>query len=287
MKKIAVCLSGHPRTFADVASSIFDTFADFDVDYYFSTWDGQAENAQVLEIFAQHHANLLSYEFVKQPDLLKIERQICEAYTESFPDFFIMHQWYGVSRSIGLAMQLSELLDIQYDFIVRMRFDLLSNFKFKDIISAYQRGSIVIVPSLTKGSDQFFFAQPQEMRKFIHFPQWLSSFAEKYEAKYGFYASPLLRAFIHDSDLDIIFVREADLSVARVEKDARALREQRTRDYIQERMLDLADKLWRGNRARFKMSDKDGIPPWNPKFYQHRKNKSILISALMPKKESV
>lgn len=125
------------------------------------------------------------------------------------------------------------------------------------------------------------------MRKFIHFPQWLSSFAEKYEAKYGFYASPLLRAFIHDSDLDIIFVREADLSVARVEKDARALREQRTRDYIQERMLDLADKLWRGNRARFKMSDKDGIPPWNPKFYQHRKNKSILISALMPKKESV
>lgn len=122
MQKIAVCLSGHPRTFADVASSIFDTFADFDVDYYFSTWDGQAENAQVLEIFAQHHANLLSYEFVKQPDLLKIERQICEAYTESFPDFFIMHQWYGVSRSIGLAMQLSELLDIQYDFIVRMRF---------------------------------------------------------------------------------------------------------------------------------------------------------------------
>lgn len=276
-KKIAVCFSGQTRTFDKTCDSIFQSFSGLDVDYFFSTWHSSCENnEQLLSTFSARGINLKSFEFITEPNFLVHEKNIAKSYLESFPDFYILNQWYGVERAISLVTDIEEIECFKYDVIIRCRFDLLTNFSFSDVASLSKEDCINIVPAGTGGSDQYIFGDRDLMVVLKGIRKWLCDFPNKYEGSFGFYASPLLRAYIYDNKLGVNFINGAPLVVLREKnsskRSASALRVERIKLYVANFMPEFVDKLWAGDRYSYEAVTRNEqgekiVFPWDAKFY--------------------
>lgn len=269
--KIAVCLSGQPRTFNKVASKIFSVF--HDADFYFSTWYTE-KDSELISVFEKNDANLVSYEFIKEPLQVLNEKYIAEKFLNSYPDFFILNQWYGVSRVISLALECSKIYQKKYDLIVRCRFDVNFNFVVDELISKYRNDCLNYVEAISKGTDQFFFGSPEIMGDLTEFPDWLLDYPIKFGTEYGFYASPLVKAFFLDKNYNLNKIN-VPMTVVRPPDSTyspRELRENRTRDYIRKHFPELDGILWAGDRAEeIKKITLKRPAPWQKEFYPNEK----------------
>lgn len=260
MAKIAVCLSGHPRTFELTAQKIKEALGE--ADFYFSTWSS-VYNETLLSVFEQHALNLVAYEFVSEPLQIDNERKILADFADSYPDFFILNQWFGVKRAIQLMDNYSTTLNKNYDIVIRCRFDLDCDFTTKQLLKNYKPDAFNFVKAATGGSDQLLFGAPDTMIHFLKFEKWLLNFSEKFGMRYGFFASPLVRAFFLDLKIPINRV-DLNIQVLRIEKVlARAAREKRTRDYIAKHLPEFVGIAWHGQRTVDHIL-KPG--PWDKKF---------------------
>lgn len=261
MNTVAVCLSGHSRTFDRTVKKMKEKFGN--VDFFFSTWNGP-QNEELLKIFSENEINLVSYEFVSEPSQLERERKIVNKFQNSYPDFFILNQWYGVKRAIRLMLDSQEISGKKYDWVFRCRFDLDIGFSIDDLPAKTNADGINIVPASTGGSDQFIYGGFDAMSKFIFFEQWLMQYVERYNGEYGFYASSLVRSYFLDLEIPINII-DLPLKVLRSHSGSpRKLREERTRRYVEANFPDLASILWAGERTVAKNSNPC---PWEPGFH--------------------
>ncbi|TKD61468.1 hypothetical protein FBG13_12220 [Cobetia marina] len=260
-KKIAVCISGHPRTIGKTARGFFDLFGE-DIDFFFSTWDSckgeQAENK-----LKEEGINLKAFEYVSEPDYSYHELNILESYPGGFPDFFILSQWYGFKRSLRLMLDYEEVHNITYDYIFRARFDLAFDTSLEELFKLSSDDAINYIAAITKGSDQFFYGLRKNMIKFIDFEKWLISFPEKFGTQYGYFASPLVKAFVLDNNIKLNNVLQPIKVIRATSGSARELREARTRQYIINNFPDLSNDVWVGDRSKMKVSKP---APWDKNY---------------------
>ncbi|MDR6714706.1 hypothetical protein J2W83_004342 [Pseudomonas hunanensis] len=245
MTKIAVCLSGHPRTFERTAQKIKESLGE--ADFYFSTWSSDY-NDTLLSVFSQHDINLVAYEFISEPLQIENERKILSDFTDSYPDFFILNQWFGVKRVIQLMQDYSQAMLKEYDIVIRCRFDLSCDFTKEQLLSSFKPDAFNYAKSLTGGSDQFLFGSPQVMGSFLNFEKWLLEFSTKFDPRHGFFASLLVKAYFLDLKIPTNRV-DLKLHVLRLEKSsAKLAREQRTREYIAKHFPEFDGLAWSGER---------------------------------------
>lgn len=241
MAKIAVCLSGHPRTFERAALKIKEALGE--ADFYFSTWTSDY-NEKLLDVFSTHQFNLVAYEFISEPLQLENERAIISDFQDSYPDFFILNQWFGVKRAIQLMRDYSEALQKKYDIVIRCRFDLDCRFTTEQLIECYKPDALNFVKASAGGADQLLFGTPEVMDKFLTFEAWLRGFAKKFGSRYGFFASPLLRAYFLDLAIPLNKA-SLDMRVMREDRSSPSMaREKRTKDYIAKHFPEFDGVAW-------------------------------------------
>jgi hypothetical protein len=261
--KIAVCLSGHPRSFETTAPTLKKLFGD--ADFYFSTWQG-SNDQRVLDICASNDIQLRAYEFVAEPKQLENERTILTDFQDSYPDFFILNQWFGVKRCIRLMQDFSTAQSEKYDLVVRCRFDLLVDFSIQQMLDRYVPNAINIVKA-SAGSDQFSFGSPDVMENFLNFEKWLLQYATSFGTNFGFYASPLMRAFFLDLGIPVNIINLPLLVFRTDDSNPKTAREARTKAYILQHFPELSGVAWRGKRKIDHMK-KPG--PWDAAYYPNR-----------------
>ncbi|WP_157956957.1 hypothetical protein [Salinicola aestuarinus] len=261
-KRIAVCLSGHPRTFNETAVE-FEKLFGSRVDFYFSTWS-HPEAFGLEKIFSENGLRLVGYEYVAEPDYSRSERLILEKFCDTYPDFFIFNQWFGVKRAIQLMANYEEVIGRKYDIVFRARFDLSFDTSIESIFKKSDQESINYLEAVSKGSDQFMFSTRDNMMIFTKFEEWLQNYPNKYGAKYGFYASPLVKAFALDSGFSINKIDEKMTVVRDKPGSARLRREQRSKDYIAAKFPDLSGRVWTGDRA---VKGLASPAPWDQGYY--------------------
>jgi hypothetical protein len=245
MAKIAVCLSGHPRTFERTAQKIKQALGE--ADFYFSTWSSDY-NETLLDVFRAHEFNLIGYEFISEPVQLANERQIISDFADSFPDFFILNQWFGVKRVIQLMHNHTQVLKKNYEIVIRCRFDLDCRFTTEQLIKSFKVDAFNFVKASAGGSDQLLFGSPEVMGKFLYFEEWLLNFSNKFDRRHGFFASPLVRAYFLDLGIPVN-ISTLDMRVLREGKGSpSAAREQRTREYIAKHFSEFDGIAWHGPR---------------------------------------
>lgn len=259
MKNIAVCMSGHPRTFAKVAKKIGAVFGN--VDFFFSTWHGD-EWQSIPELFVRNKMNLAAFEFVSEPIQIENEKKIISTFLHSCPDFFILNQWYGVKRALQLMFEYEQTSQKKYDLIFRCRFDLDLKFSLENAIELARLDSLNYVRAGSGGSDQFLYGSREVMSRFLKFEEWLLSFGDNFGAEYGFYASLLVKAYFLSSGIPINQV-SLPLRVLRDDPESpREVREARTRKHIADNHPEFADIAWQGTRG-----PKVKPSPWESGFY--------------------
>lgn len=265
--RIAVCISGLPRTAEHCLPLLMQCFSGLETDWFFSTWS-TPENFHLVETaLDRHKLHINAHEFVSEPCLHAQEREIMEQFPDTFPDFFILHQWYGFKRVLALRQEWAEQHRVKHDIIVRARFDIDPAFNFQQALAHFMTDAVHIVTASTGGYDQFFYGRPEIMDRMLSFPQWMLAYGRKFGTSYGFHASPLLKAFFLDAGVAINHM-DLPLSVIRpYDASPTLIREARTRAYIATYFPDLADRLWVGERAQYQAK----YPaPWDIEFGENR-----------------
>jgi hypothetical protein len=153
--KIALCLSGHVRSFLKPYYAIKKYLLDkYDVDIFIHTWsyDGQLCYAQdvsgnlkkIIENKTRIDEETLT--LLYNPKKISIEDQTANSFMSNVPkriksnyykakgpvmnNFNAWCQMYSISFANQLKMQYEKDNDFEYDFVIRMRFDhILDQFK--------------------------------------------------------------------------------------------------------------------------------------------------------------
>ncbi len=260
-QKIAVCISGLPRTFEKTAEKMRKVFGN--ADFYFSTWATE-DNNSLPELFKRHKINLVAYEFVSEPLQLENEKKILNICKDGYPDFFILNQWIGVKRAIQLMLDYRQALRREYDVVFRCRFDLDLNFSVENALRRAKGDALNYITAATGGGDQFLYGSPETMSKLLGFNSWLMDYVTRYGSRYGFHASPLVRAYflelgipINRVDLPMSVMRPAGVS-------GRAMREERTRNHIRQYFPEYVDVAWKAERVEMVV---EKLTPWSKKFH--------------------
>lgn len=120
IKKVAVCLSGQPRTYKEVARNIREVFEspEVQVDYYIHTWTEDTEgNVAIARITYDRILLTKDLESLYHPKAIKVE------HWSKIPELRRSHwapKTYSMSKALELCYQSGEV----YDIIVWTRLDM-------------------------------------------------------------------------------------------------------------------------------------------------------------------
>ena len=149
--RIAVCFSGQMRTGILASSNILNFIGELlsDVDFFIHTWDVDSHKT-----FFDEPNHMPEYTIIKLKDLNDINR-IYEIYkpklykTENYQSFIINLEknevtnhypmWHSWAESIKLKTQYEKENNFEYDVVIKMRFDIIyePKFKLRDIINEH------------------------------------------------------------------------------------------------------------------------------------------------------
>lgn len=178
--RIAICLSGQPRTWRNTRDSLTRFFADHDVDVFLHSWrEGDpAELEALLAAYAPRAARIED-----RPLFVDEKRQLVERFPAGAP-LPIFDMFHSIAESLRLAAEA----DQAYDLVVRARFDSL----FDGVWSGEApRAGALIIPDLYPHpwgcTDQFALGSPSDMTLYGGVSSWLGRGA------YPAYPEPCLR----------------------------------------------------------------------------------------------
>lgn len=249
--RIAVCLSGQPRTVRTCWPALKACFRDYETDWFFSTWDDPVHHTLLHEQLIAP-GEMAAYEFVAEPDFRLQEERILRAFADTFPDFFILSQWYGVMRVLALREQWAQLHQVEHALVVRCRFDLALDFDhFGQALTHFRPDAVHMFTASTGGYDQFCYGSPQVMRALLDFPGWLLGYGAQFGYQYGFHASPLFKAFFLDRNIPVNHISLPLRVLREYDNSPTIVREARTREYIARHFPALAGRAWAGNRQAY------------------------------------
>lgn len=164
--RIALCLSGQPRTWRSTRGSLMAFFAGHQLDVFLHTWrEGDpAELEALVTAYAPR-----AYSLEARPLFVEEKRLMAERFPVR-PPLSIFDMFHSVAASLKLAADSGEA----YDLMVRVRFDAQFDGAWSG--EAPGEGELVVpddYPDAASCSDQFAIGRPAEMRLYGAMGDWL------------------------------------------------------------------------------------------------------------------
>jgi hypothetical protein len=164
--RIAICLSGQPRTWRYTRESLMAFFAGHELDLFLHTWrEGDPGELQaVVDAYAPRAARI-----EERPLFLEEKRQLAERYPAA-PPLPIFDMFYSVAESLALAAESGEA----HDLVVRARFDALFDGVWSGEVPL-EHALIVpdVYPYSSGCTDQFALGSPAAMQAYGGASGWL------------------------------------------------------------------------------------------------------------------
>ena len=120
--KIAVCISGEPRTFQHTHESLKAYLRGHEVDYFLHTWATDAATEAALTA-AYRPVNAV---FEAKPDFTPCSREVLATFGHhDFSFIWMADMCHGIGEVMRLKAQQEAVMGRKYDLVVRTRYDLL------------------------------------------------------------------------------------------------------------------------------------------------------------------
>lgn len=175
--KVAVIYSGQPRSYDKVVDQHADFFDGFDVDTFHSTWtkSTQEERDLILKAPSIKNISYVDYNVSDRPDLIRFEKLLLNL-KQNHPIFMLGRIQHMTSAALNLSW--NDL--IEYDYVVRMRYDFMYQGKFKKFIPKNVNNNDIFITRRMGGKsspinvwDGFAFGKPFAMSLYFDFNKWI------------------------------------------------------------------------------------------------------------------
>ena len=198
-KKIAVCLSGEPRSFKHCIDSFKRFFHGHEVDIYIAC----RKNGDIKTL--KTHYNPVNINIYNDIDYDELEREGIKAFgfikrkhgiiiPQANPN--ILPMWFGIKQSlIALTSSHHNLKD--YDAICRCRFDTFFKSPLPDL--DFEENTIFIDPIYNEHggySDQFAIGHPSAMNQYFQLFDWLPTSHKLDFGDTGYLPERILRVYL-------------------------------------------------------------------------------------------
>lgn len=176
--KIAVVYSGEPRSYAEVKYRHAEFFHGLDIHTYHSTWTKTSEEDVKLIYSAPNLKGVsqVDYKVPDRPDLVRFEKLLLNM-KQNHPIFMLGRIQYMTSAALK---SLSWYRLLEYDYIVRMRYDFEYDGHFTDLIPDKVQDNDVFITRKMGGKsspiniwDGFAFGKPYAMSFYFDFHKWI------------------------------------------------------------------------------------------------------------------
>ena len=163
--KLALCLSGQPRSYFDAYQYVKKNLLDYyDVDVFVHSWKSP-NNLVQLKIYEEIKAIYSPLLLLFDSPLSEVTNSDLTVPNTSHPAHFCTSMFYSIHKSDHFRIISEMSLKKKYDFVVRSRFDLALN-KVIDF-TKLEKGKVYISKD-TDGpnpllNDQFAIADPETM----------------------------------------------------------------------------------------------------------------------------
>lgn len=179
--KIAVCISGQPRSYAKgyeyLKKNLFDKH---DCDVFMHSWYNPVyESTEIVDLYAPKR-----YRF--DPRSAILEEEYNKRYTNVpgsgwYPPYATISMFYSMFKSLQLKCE-EELTSSHYDWVIRTRFDYALNgvipFEKLDPTKLYIP-NCRMVPTKDFGNDQFAFGSSKVMTEYMSTYLYLRQFYDE------------------------------------------------------------------------------------------------------------
>lgn len=163
--KLALCLSGQPRSYAKAFEYIKRNLLDhYDVDVFIHSWKSKSNlnHAKTFEYISGLYGPVTIFFDHELPSTINSDMHVPNA---SHPTNFCTSMFYSIYRANDFRIRHQTLNDVKYDYVIRSRFDLALN-KVIDF-GTLEKGKVYISKD-TDGpnpllNDQFAIADPDTM----------------------------------------------------------------------------------------------------------------------------
>ncbi len=198
-KKIAICMSGEPRSYIHCIESFKRFFHGHDIDIYIAS-KNELVNEDLMAQYNTKNVNTYSDPSFKGLEAegfkrfgFKSERDGLLVANAS-PNLYPM--WYGVYKSVEYLINNPDVAS-QYDAICRCRFD---NFFIKPMdITSFPKNSIFVDPNYNEHngfSDHLAIGEPEAMIKYLSLFNWIEeSFLQDFGDK-GYLPERVLKKYL-------------------------------------------------------------------------------------------
>jgi hypothetical protein len=169
--RLAICLSGQPRTWRHTYKTLFNFFDGHALDVFIHTWDDI--EASELEAIRSAYSPRTIVQGAR-PLFLDEKRAMATRFPES-PPFSILDMFHAMAASIGLALNASAPPQPAYDLICRTRFDTIYDGRWRG--EPPPKGAIAVQTGEFEPpggcNDQFALGEPDAMRLYAGVSAWL------------------------------------------------------------------------------------------------------------------
>ncbi len=163
--KLALCLSGQPRSYAKAFEYIERNLLDhYDVDVFIHSWKSKSNlnHAKTFEYISGLYGPVTIF---FDPELSSNINSDMHVPNASHPANFCTSMFYSIYRANDFRIRYQTLNDVKYDYVIRSRFDFALN-KVIDF-GTLEKGKVYISKD-TDGpnpllNDQFAIADPDTM----------------------------------------------------------------------------------------------------------------------------
>jgi hypothetical protein len=169
--RIAICLSGQPRTWRYTHPTLFNFFAGHDLDVFIHTWD-DVEPAELEALRSVYSPRALAQEV--RPLFLEEKRAMAARFPVS-PPLTILDMFHTMAASVTLALDAGGAGHEPYDLICRTRFDTIYDGRWRG--EAPPQGALAVQTGEFEPeggcNDQFALGAPEAMRLYAGISAWL------------------------------------------------------------------------------------------------------------------
>jgi len=169
--RLAICLSGQPRTWRYTYETLFNFFDGHELDVFIHTWD-DVEAAEIEAVRAAYSPRALVQS--GRPMFLEEKRAMATRFPSS-PPLSILDMFHSVAASVNLALDASAPPRPAYDLICRTRFDTIYNGRWRG--EPPPKGAIAVQTGEFEPpggcNDQFALGEPEALRLYAGILDWL------------------------------------------------------------------------------------------------------------------
>jgi hypothetical protein len=169
--RLAVCLSGQPRTWRHTYRTLLNFFDGHEFDIFIHTWD-EVEAAEVEALTAAYSPRALVQS--ARPTFLEEKRAMAHRFPTS-PPLTVLDMFHSMAASVNLALEACAPPLPSYDLICRTRFDAIYDGRWRG--EPPPEGAITVQAGAYEPpggcNDQFALGAPDAMRVYAGFCAWL------------------------------------------------------------------------------------------------------------------